>query len=132
MTIKILPTISAGVWGVMISLWLALPTTLSAMPCVSDAATSVHCGSAPSATFDAEGNLWVAFVQDKFVYVSKSLDNGLSYSDPIKVNSVAEDAEHNGENRPKIIVGKNSNIFVSWTQKTSPRFTGEIRFSRSI
>jgi len=50
----------------------------------------------------------------------------------VLVNPVREDAEHNGENRPKIIVDGDSTVFVSWTKKTSPRFTGEIRFSRSI
>ena len=93
---------------------------------------SVHCGSTPSATLDSEGRLWVAFVQNEFVYVSQSNDLGKSYSDPVAVNPVAEDAEHNGENRPKIIVDESGTIFVSWTLKTSPRFTGEIRFSRSI
>ena len=92
---------------------------------------SIHCGNTPSATFDARGNLWVAFVQDEFVYVSQSQDLGKSFSDPVAVNSAAEDAEHNGENRPKIIVDERGLVFVSWTLKTSSRFTGEIRFSRS-
>ena len=92
---------------------------------------SIHCGNTPSATFDARGNLWVAFVQDEFVYVSQSQDLGKSFSDPVAVNSAAEDAEHNGENRPKIIVDDSGLVFVSWTLKTSSRFTGEIRFSRS-
>lgn len=93
---------------------------------------SVHCGSAPSATFDSEGKLWVTFVQDQHVYVSHSDDLGKNYATPVLVNPVKEDAEHNGENRPKIIVDGDSAIYVSWTKKTSPRFTGEIRFSRSI
>lgn len=92
---------------------------------------SIHCGDAPSATFDDNGRLWTAFVQDQHVYVSHSDDLGKSYSTPVAVNPVQEDAEHNGENRPKIIVDADSNIFISWTKKTSPRFTGEIRFSRS-
>ena len=92
---------------------------------------SVHCGKTPSATFDDHGNLWIAFVQNEFVYVSQSQDRGKSFSDPVAVNSTAEDAEHNGENRPKIIFDDSGTIFVSWTLKTSPRFTGEIRFSRS-
>ena len=71
-------------------------------------------------------------MQDEFVYVSHSSDLGKSYSNPVAVNSIAEDAEHNGENRPKIIVDESGIIYVSWTLKTSPRFTGEIRFSRSI
>lgn len=93
---------------------------------------SIHCGDAPSATFDDKGRLWTVFVQDQHVYVSHSDDQGRSYSVAVAVNPVQEDAEHNGENRPKIIVDANSNIFVSWTKKTSPLFTGEIRFSRSI
>ncbi len=92
---------------------------------------SIHCGGAPSATFDASGRLWVTFVQNEHVYVSYSDDKGVSYGQAVVVNPVAEDAEHNGENRPKIIVDKDGTIYVSWTLKTSPRFTGEIRFSRS-
>ena len=37
----------------------------------------------------------------------------------------------NGENRPKIALDNNGNIFISWTQKTPGRFSGDIRFSRS-
>lgn len=93
---------------------------------------SIHCGDAPSASFDKNGRLWLAFVQDQTVYVSHSDDLGKTYSSAVAVNPVREDAEHNGENRPKIIVDGDSTVFVSWTKKTSPRFTGEIRFSRSI
>mgnify|MGYP003318632981 FL=1 len=90
---------------------------------------SIHCGNTPSATFDARGNLWVAFVQDEFVYVSQSQDLGKSFSDPVAVNSAAEDAEHNGENRPKIIVDDSGLVFVSWTLKTSSRFTGAVSYT---
>jgi hypothetical protein len=96
------------------------------------AAASVNCDSAPSATFDNNGRLWVAFVQNQHVYVSYSDSKGAAYSTPVPVNRKAEDAEFNGENRPKIIVDENGAIYVSWTLKTSPRFTGEIRFSRSL
>lgn len=92
---------------------------------------SVHCGNTPSATFDADGLLWVAYVENEHVWVSQSADLGKTYSEPVSVNQDSEDAEHNGENRPKIIVDDNGFIYVSWTRKTSPRFTGEIRFSRS-
>ncbi|MCG8414084.1 MAG: glycoside hydrolase [Pseudomonadales bacterium] len=96
-----------------------------------EANTSIHCGSAPSAVFDANGRLWTAFVQSEQVFVSYSDDQGTSYSEPVAVNPIPEDAEHNGENRPKIIVDQDGTIYISWTLKTSPRFTGEIRFSRS-
>jgi hypothetical protein len=93
---------------------------------------SIHCGAAPSATFDKNGRLWVTYVQKQHVYVSHSDDLGKSYSAPVMVNKVAEDVEKNGENRPKIIVDADTNIFISWTLKTSRRFTGEVRFSRSL
>jgi hypothetical protein len=49
----------------------------------------------------------------------------------VQVNAIAEDAEFNGENRPKIIVADDGAILLSWTLKTSPSYTGEIRFTRS-
>lgn len=97
----------------------------------SETIISVHCGAAPSATIDDNGRLWVAFVHDQHVYVSHSDDRGTSYSPAVQVNSVAEDAEYNGENRPKIITRDGRTLFLSWTTKTSPKFTGEIRFTRS-
>jgi hypothetical protein len=93
---------------------------------------SVHCGGAPSAAFDADGHLWVAFVLDKHVYVSRSDDRGVSFSAPVQVNAAPEDAEFNGENRPKIVVAADGTVLLSWTTKTSNQFTGEIRFSRSV
>lgn len=92
---------------------------------------SVHCGGAPSATFDAGNQLWVTFVADQHVYVSRSTDKGNTFTDPVRVNATPEDAEFNGENRPKIIVADDGTVLLSWTTKTSNRFTGEIRFSRS-
>ena len=115
------------------SILLLSTTAVSANECDTSAQglTSVDCGATPSATFDQNGRLWLTYVQDQHVYVSHSDDFGESYSPSVVVNKIPEDAEHNGENRPKIIVDADSNIFVSWTKKTSPRFTGEIRFSRS-
>lgn len=92
---------------------------------------SIHCGGAPSATVDADGRLWAAFVQDKHVYVTRSDDNGLTYTTPVRVNREPEDTEYNGENRPKILVAEDGTVLLSWTTKTSPNFTGEIRFTRS-
>ncbi len=93
---------------------------------------SVHCGGAPSAVFDANGHLWVAFVLEKHVYVTRSTDEGASFAEPVRVNAEPEDAEFNGENRPKIVVAPDGTVMLSWTTKTSSQFTGEIRFTRSV
>ncbi len=114
----------------------AATSPAGAEPGICDSGSvSVHCGAAPSAAFDADGRLWVAFVQDQQVFVGRSDDLGKTWSEPVAVNPIPEDAEHNGENRPKILIDQDftssATIYVSWTLKTSPRFTGEIRFSRS-
>ena len=46
-------------------------TALAATDCEQE--ISVHCGAAPSATYDPDGRLWVAFVQDEVVYVANNL-----------------------------------------------------------
>ena len=121
----------AGALGVLLVCLLVMPVA-QAQPADCAAADgaeiSVHCGGAPSATLDSLGRLWVAFVQNQQVFVSHSEDRGASYSTPVAVNPVPEDAEFNGENRPKILVDRDGSVYVSWTLKTSPRFTGEIQF----
>jgi hypothetical protein len=92
---------------------------------------SPHCGRTPTSIFDDEGRLWAAFVVGQHVYVSHSSDLGKHFSIPVKVNPLPQKIYTNGENRPKIQLGTKGNVFVSWTEKTAGRFTGDIHFSRS-
>ncbi len=133
-------SICRALWQAACSLgvmWACASAMAAAANCTAEGGeVSVHCGNTPSATFDDLGRLWVAFVQGQHVYVSHSADLGRTYSPPVKVNIEPEEAEHNGENRPKILVIDEESehaatVLVSWTLKTSARFTGEIRFSRS-
>ncbi len=93
---------------------------------------SVHTGSAPSAYFDSQDRLWVAFVHEDHVYTSVSSDYGETFSSAVKVNPEPEKIYSKGENRAKIVIDKQNRIFVSWTKKTEGFYTGEIRFSRSL
>lgn len=98
----------------------------------ADEVISVHCGATPSAQVDDSGTLWVVFEQNGHAWVSRSEDDGGSYSTPVRVNARPETIETNGENRPKILVDEdNDSVYVSWTEKTEGQFTGDIRFSRS-
>lgn len=92
---------------------------------------SPHCGNTPTPTFDANGTLWLTYEHNGNIYVSTSSDHAKTFSAPVKVNSIAEKIYTNGENRPKIALDNKDNIFISWTQKTPGRFSGDIRFSRS-
>ena len=93
---------------------------------------SIDCGKTPSVLFDRNGRLWATFVQNSHIYVAHSDDTGKSFSTAKKVNAIPEKIDSNGENRPKIALGINGEIFLSWTQKTETRFSGNIRFSRSL
>jgi len=100
--------------------------------CHFEPAHSVHCGRTPTTAFDTNGRLWVSYVIDEQVYVVWSDDQGKTYSDPVRVNSVPEPVYTNGENRAKIAFGPNGEIYVSWTKVLEGPFAGDIRFSRSI
>lgn len=100
--------------------------------CEADRSQLIHCGSAPSAFFSENGSLWVTFEYQQHVWMSRSADNGQTYTPATRVTHAAENIEINGENRPKIIVDEaGATIYVSWTQKTAGMHTGDIRFTRS-
>ena len=99
----------------------------------SGAYPDLRCALAPSVLFDKQGRAWVVWVYADHVYVSQSNDKGQSFNAPVKVNSVPEKIYAKGENRPKIAFGPKNEIFISWTKKiTQKRFSGDIRFSRSV
>ncbi len=100
--------------------------------CQFTPANSVHCGRTPTTTIDNNGRLWAAYVVGEHVYVSYSDDMGRRYSSPVIVNPVAEEIYTNGENRAKVAIGKNGEVYVSWTVVRDGPFYGDIRFSRSL
>ena len=98
-----------------------------------NAIPTIQCASTTSSHFDKKGNLWVAWYNSGHVYISRSNDKGKTFNPPITVNRTPELVYAKGENRPKLAFGNNDEIYVSWTKKlTEKRFSGHIRFSRSI
>lgn len=87
---------------------------------------------AATATFDAHDRLWLASVRDGHVMVSRSDDRGQTFAAPVKVNPEPEFIAADGENRPKILVAGNGNIYVSYTHPLETPFSGNVRFSRSV
>ncbi len=93
---------------------------------------SQHCAKTMSSVFDTHGRLWSAWVNGQYLYVNYSDDKGLTFSRAVKVNTVAEKIAAGREHRPKIKISDAGLIFLSWTKKLDKRFTGDIRFSRSV
>ncbi len=103
----------------------------------SGALPSPHCGVVPTAVFGKDNNdnndvLYVVFSQNGHIYLSTSIDKGQTFAPPTAVNRTPEAIYDDGENRPKIIVNEKNEIFVSWTHKTPGRYSGDVRFARSL
>lgn len=97
-----------------------------------DSSPSLRCALVTNSYFDSQGKLWMVWVYSGHVYVSTSIDKGQSFSKYVLVNRAPENIYAKGENRPKIVVDDKGVIYVSWTQRLAKRFTGHIRFSRSV
>lgn len=96
----------------------------------------MHMGHEPalgaSAAFAPDGRLWVVSVQGKHVVLRHSDDAGRTLSAPVIVNAQPEPISASGENRPKIALGPQGDIYVSWTEPLAKPYTGRIRFARSL
>ena len=102
-------------------------------PCADPGKPPVlKCGLAPGAIFDDKGRLWVAWAFAGHVYVNHSDDKGKSFSPPVVVNRIPEAISAHGENRPKIGIDGDGRVFISWTMPLEKKYTGHVRFSRSL
>ncbi len=84
-----------------------------------------------SVSFDKSGNLWRVREQQGFVIVDSSNDQGLNFSKSINVNTELQKIGTSGDAKPKIAIGPEGNIYVTWTQTLSKPYTGYIWFARS-
>jgi hypothetical protein len=84
-----------------------------------------------SASFDQLGTLWRVREQQGFVIVDSSNDQGINFSKSINVNTELQKIGTSGDARPKIAIGPEGNIYVTWTQTLSKPYTGYIWFARS-
>ncbi|MBL1140836.1 MAG: hypothetical protein HND53_02290 [Proteobacteria bacterium] len=98
----------------------------------TEAVSNPDCGKTPTAGFDNQGILWIVYVDGEYIKLVSSSDFAESYSLATTINSLPEKIYADGENRPKIAFGQENEIYISWVKKTEGRFSGDIRFSRSI
>lgn len=102
----------------------------------ANAATMDRGALGTSAAIDSAGHLWVAYAQPAGkagqVVLQRSNDGGATWQPPVRVNAAVEPVAAEGENRPKLAFGAAGEIYVTWTSPTSEKFTGDIRFARSL
>jgi hypothetical protein len=92
---------------------------------------SSQCAETVTATFDGKGVLWTAWTNNDYLYVQSSPDKGVTFSAPVKVNSIAEPVAAKGESRPKIKLDNNGNVYLSWVLTLDKKRSTYVRFSRS-
>jgi hypothetical protein len=83
-------------------------------------------------TFNKQGVLWRARVDNGQIRLSHSTDSAKTFSDEIIVNAEAETISAEGENRPKIAFGNHDEIYISWTRSLDQPYSGNVRFARSV
>lgn len=99
---------------------------------LANARPSVLCAEVPTPFVDATGRWWLAWTQQGHVYVASRdvLENG--FQTPVRVTPTPLKIDKNGENRPKVVIAKNGDAYVSFTAKGKRKYTGVVYFSRSI
>ncbi|MCY2950929.1 MAG: sialidase family protein [Planctomycetota bacterium] len=65
-------------------------------------------------------------------YYTRSIDNGKTFSDPIKVNSEGKVQLTMGERGPKLALGANDSIHVVYVDRWSPGANCYVRHARSL
>lgn len=87
---------------------------------------------AVSVAFDKQGRLWRVRAEDGHVLVDRAPDAGGAFGSATRVNAEAEPIATSGDNRPKIAIGKDGTVYVSYTRMGDRPFSGDIRFARSV
>lgn len=85
-----------------------------------------------SAAFDEDGKLWAVSKQGDHAVVRYSENQGGTWSEPVAVNTDHERVAADGDSRPKVAVGKDGALYVTWTRPLAKPYTGEVRFARSL
>lgn len=109
---------------------LALATSM-AQPALAQQAHAPASPLAIGATLDSTGRVWIARMEDQRLVVTRSDDDGRHFIAPVAATTAMESVTANAENRPKINVGADGIVHLSWTQNSGRKMTWRIRHARS-
>ena len=88
-----------------------------------------HAQLASSYAFDQAGKLWMVGLDQQKLFIRSSQDLGKTWT--VKQLEADGKISADGENRPKIAIGKDGSMVITYTKPLSKPYTGEIRLIRS-
>ncbi len=98
--------------------------------------SAVAAGLGTTAALDPAGRVWIAYAEgpskETHVAIARFDERTSRFETPIRVNATAEPVAADGENRPKLAFGPRGELYVTWTSPTSEKYTGDVRFARSL
>ncbi len=91
----------------------------------------IICAKTVTSAFAPNGDLWRVWALNQGLYYQISTDNGMNFSDVVRVNIAAEKISARNENRPKIAFDNLGGVYLSWAMPREKKYTADVRFSYS-
>lgn len=90
---------------------------------------------AMSVAFDQHGQLWRVVARDGLVWLERAQglgdDTRPSFGQPVQVSREVQKIGTEGDARPKLAVGPQGQLYVTWTQALPTPYTGYVWFASS-
>jgi len=93
---------------------------------------SLLCANVPTPHIAPDGSLWLIWAEHGHVYVGhrKNPASG-SFEKISRITKQARQLDINGESRPKIAVGPQGDVYLTFTAKGEKKYTGVVYFAQS-
>jgi hypothetical protein len=102
----------------------------------------IRNATSPAVAIDSkDGAIYLSFSKTENnitnMYMSKSTDNGVSFSNPVRINQEVGDASPDAWTAPRILLGNTGEVFVIWhvideSNKEFAYGTSSLRLARSL
>jgi hypothetical protein len=103
---------------------------------------TINNASSPAVAIDPnDGSIYLSFTKTENnttnMYMSKSSNDGISFSEPVRINQVVGDASPEAWTSPRILLGNTGEVFVVWhvVDESNEEFaygTSSLRLARSL
>lgn len=103
-----------------------------ALPAATKMAIKPGPALAATAVFAADGTLWAVRSEAGHVLLQSSKDTGGRWSPAVKINPEPEAIAADGDGAPKLALGPQGELYVTWTKPLARPFSGAVRFARSL